>query len=358
MSQQTLKFRRRLPAALLAITLAITACSQDSEPATPEPAAPATGGEAQPAEAASDAWVPTRTIRFLVPYGAGGGFDAYSRGFAQSLQDGYLPDGVSVFVENNTPVQQGIFIMYATDPDGHLVGMLPMPAGIAQEVLFPEVSNWRTSEFTVLGSIEENNYAIYVRADSPVQTVQDLQALTGLKAMTVEKGSSSSIAALGTIAGLGLDATLIFGADTSADTALALIRGEVDFLVYGALDFTAQVEAGDLRPIAFLGGSDNRPDAAYLQGVPTIREAGFPELENSVTEMRLIVGPPNMAPEVEAYWVAKVEEVLASPELQDWSESSSRPLVPRGAVSAREAFATQIATLEQNADVLKALFEE
>lgn len=305
----------------------------------------------------SSDWEPSRTVRFLVPYGAGGGFDAYSRGFAQSLQDGYLPTGVTVFVENNTPVQQGIFVMYSTDPDGHLLGMLPMPAGIAQEVLFPEVSKWETDRFTILGSMEENNYAIYVRADSDIRTVADLKTRTGLKAMTVEKGSSSSIAALGTIAGLGLDASLIFGADTSADTALAMIRGEVDFLVYGATDFTGFVESGDLRPIAYLGSAENRPDVAYMADVPTIREAGYPELENAVTEMRLIVGPPDMPAEVEAYWIAMVERLLASDQLKAWSETSNRPLVPRSAVSAREAFANQIATIKGNADALRVLFD-
>jgi len=348
--------RKKLQAGvtLLAVVL-LAACSSTPEASAPAPTAP---GAAQPAPSAPADWAPSRTVRFLVPYGAGGGFDAYSRGFAQSLQDGFLPSGVTVFVENNTPVQQGIFVMYSTDPDGHLLGMLPMPAGIAQEVLFPEVSRWETEKFTILGSMEENNYAIYVRADSDIRTVDDLKARSGLKAMTVEKGSSSSIAALGTIAGLGLDATLVFGADTSADTALAMIRGEVDFLVYGATDFTGFVESGDVRPIAFLGGADNRPDVAYLANVPTIREAGYPELENAVTEMRLIVGPPNMPAEVEAYWIAMVERILASDQLKSWSETSNRPLVPRSAASAREAFANQVATIKGNKDALKKLFDE
>ena len=338
---------------LLAASMLLVACS--ASPDSPPTDAAPTSPDPVPSEPAE--FEPSRTVRFLVPYGAGGGFDAYSRGFAQSLQDGFLPSGVSVFVENNTPVQQGIFVMYSTDPDGHLLGMLPMPAGIAQEVLFPEVSNWETERFTILGSMEENNYAIYVRADSDIITVDDLKARTGLKAMTVEKGSSSSIAALGTITGLGLDASLIFGADTSADTALALIRGEIDFLVYGATDFTSFVESGDLRPIAFLGGADNRPDVDYIANVPTIREAGYPELENSVTEMRLIVGPPDMPAEVEAYWIAMVERVLASDQLKSWSETANRPLVPRSAESAREAFATQVATIKGNADSLRVLFD-
>lgn len=344
---------RMLVAATAAAGL-LAACTSAAEDTSAPAPAPAPSAPEAPAE--PEGFAPERTVRFLVPYSPGGGFDTYSRGFVQVLGESFL-DGGDIVVENNTPVQEGINTIFTSLSDGYLIGMLPFPAAIAQEILFPEVSPWETEGFTILGSIEENDYAIYVSKDSGYTSLADLQAGTGLRALTVEKGSSSSLAALAAIGGIGLDASLIFGAEGSAEVGASLIRGDIDFAVYGATDFTGFVESGDLIPLVFLGSAEGKPDVDYLRDVPTIRDAGFPALENSVTEVRLIAGPPDMPADVEAYWKAKVEEVLFSAELQAWSESAGRPLVPRNAADAQVVVDNQIANFRAKADTFRALFE-
>jgi tripartite-type tricarboxylate transporter receptor subunit TctC len=342
---------RALVAAIAAAGL-LAACSSSSDSGTPAPS-PAPAPAPAPAEPAFEL---SRTVRFIVTYSPGGGFDTYSRGFAQVLGENFA-NGQSVVVDNITPIQEGVNTIFTSDADGYLIGMLPFPAAIAQEILFPDVSPWETDQFTILGSIEENDYAVYVRSDSPFQTIDDLRAGTGLRALTVEKGSSSSLAALAAIGGLGLDARLIFGAEGSAEVAAALIRGDIEFAVYGATDFTGFVESGDLRPILFLGAEENKPDVAYLRDVQTVRAAGFPELEGAVTEVRLITGPPGMSPAVEAFWKAKAAEVLFSDQLKAWSETAGRPIVPRDAASAQAVVDAQIANFRANADTFRALFD-
>jgi tripartite-type tricarboxylate transporter receptor subunit TctC len=344
--------RGRVLVAAIAAAGLLAACSSSTETAEPAPA-PAPAPDAAPAEPDFEL---TRTIRYIVTYSPGGGFDTYSRGFAQVLGETYA-NGQSVVVENITPIQEGVNTIFTSDADGYLIGMLPFPAAIAQEILFPDVSPWVTDEFTILGSIEENDYAIYVKSDSPYQTIADLQAGSGLKALTVEKGSSSSLAALSAIGGLNIDASLVFGAEGSAEVAASLIRGDIDFAVYGATDFTGFVESGDLKPILYLGSEESKPGEGYLRDVPTVRAAGFPELEGAVTEVRLITGPPGMSPAVEAFWKAKVAEVLFSAELQAWSETAGRRIVPRDAASAQGVVDAQIANFRANADKFKALFD-
>ena len=330
----------RMLIAAIAATGLLAACTSAAEDTSAPAPAPAPSAPDAPAEA--EGFAPDRTVRFLVPYSPGGGFDTYSRGFVQVLGESFL-DGGDIVVENNTPVQEGINTIFTSLSDGYLIGMLPFPAAIAQEILFPEVSPWETEGFTILGSIEENDYAIYVSKDSGYSSLADLQAASGLRALTVEKGSSSSLAALAAIGGIGLDASLI--------------RGDIDFAVYGATDFTGFVESGDLIPLVFLGSAEGKPDVDYLRDVPTIRDAGFPELENSVTEVRLITGPPDMPADVQAYWTAKVEEVLFSAELQAWSESAGRPLVQRNAADAQVVVDNQIANFRAKADTFRALFD-
>jgi len=342
---------RTLVAAIAAAGL-LAACSSSSDSGSPTPS-PDPSPAPAPAEPDFEL---ARTVRYIVTYSPGGGFDTYSRGFAQVLGENYA-NGQSIVVENITPIQEGVNTIFTAEADGYLIGMLPFPAAIAQEILFPNVSPWVTEEFTILGSIEENDYAVYVRSDSPYQTLADLKAGTGLKALTVEKGSSSSLAALAAIGGLGLDASLIFGAEGSAEVAAALIRGDIEFVVYGATDFTGFVESGDIKPILFLGAEESKPDVAYMRDVQTARAAGYPELEGAVTEVRLIAGPPGMSPAVEAFWKAKVAEVLFSAELKAWSEAAGRRIVPRDAASAQAVVDAQIANFRENADKFRALFD-
>jgi tripartite-type tricarboxylate transporter receptor subunit TctC len=222
-----------------------------------------------------------------------------------------------------------------------------MPAAAAQEIAYPDLAKWKTDQFTILGSIEENGYVVYVSSKSAYKSVADLQAGTGLRTITVEKGSSSSIANVVSSEAMGLDFTITFGVGSSEEAVLALIRGDVDYIVYGTSDLVGFVESGDITPILFLGRPDQRPaELDWLTTVPTASEAGFPDLEGVVTEMRLVVGPPGMTPKMVAFWETAIATTLASAELKAWSTEAERPLVPRSATEARELFAKTAAQMQ------------
>lgn len=314
---------KRILAALGALTLLVAGCG----------------------DGASD--YPSEDFTWVVPYSEGGGFDTYSRGFAEAMAASQLPDGINIGVQNITPIAEGLSGVFSSDSQ-YTLAILPMPAAAAQEIQFGDVANWVTDEFTVLGSIEENAYVVYVAADGPYQTYQDLIAGSGMKALTVEKGSSSGLATAVTINTLGLDAEITFGAEGSQEVATALVRGDIDFIVYGTSDVLGFIDSGDLKAILFLGIEDQRPAGFdWLAGVPSLADAGFPDAAGSVTEMRLIVAPPDLPADVVTYLENAVEATLNSPELAAWSEEAGRPLVPRNAASARNAMANQIKTMQE-----------
>lgn len=294
----------------------------------------------------SDEDYPAENFTWIVPYSPGGGYDVYSRGFAEIMAQNHLPDGVNIVIDNVTPLTQGVSNMFTAD-DEYTLGILPMPAAAAQELQFPEVAQWETDEFSVLGSIEENAYVIYVAADGPYETYEDLQAGSGMRSFTVERGSSSSLATAVAIRSLGLDAELTFGAEGSQEVATALIRGDVDFIVYGTSDMIGFIESGDLRPLLFLGTEDQRTaQYDWLTDVPSAADAGYPEVAGSVTELRVVVGPPNLSDDARAFLEAAVEATLSDPDFEAWAEEADRPIVPRNAASAREAMDAQIAPMQ------------
>lgn len=281
-------------------------------------------------------------VEWVIPYKTGGGFDAYSRGMSAVLtQSGAITEEVTPI--NIDPFVKGVSTLFSREADGQTIGILPMPAAAAQELAFPDLAKWKTGEFTILGSIEENGYVVYVSSKSKYKTVADLQAATDLKTITVEKGSSSAISNVVTTEALGLKSEITFGVASSEEAVLALIRGDVDYIVYGTSDLVGFIESGDITPILFLGTPDQRPaQLEWLAAVPSAADAGYPELEGVVTEMRLVVGPPGMTPKMVAFWENAVATTLASPEMQKWSVDNERPLVPRSAADAKALFQKQV----------------
>lgn len=290
---------------------------------------------------------PTENFRWIVPYSAGGGFDTYSRGFAEIMSANHLPEGIDIAVENLTPFAEGMSQAFNAE-DEYTLAILPMPATIAQEIQFPDQAQWTTEEFTVLGSIEENAYVVYTRADGPYQTIEDLMAGSGMTAITVERGSSSALATAIAIRTLDLDADITFGAEGSQEGATALVRGDVDFIVYGASDVVGFIDSGDLIPLLFLGTEDQRPEELeFLQGVPSLADIGFPDAAGAVTEMRMVAAPPDLSEEAEGFLRQAVEATLEDPDFHAWAEEADRPLVPRDGESARQALESQINTMEE-----------
>lgn len=343
-----------MAALLLALALAISACG-GSDAETENAAGAGSVTDESPEQTAEDDAAgpaetnfPTQDIKWVVPYSPGGGFDTYSRGIADVMQtNGHLGGDVNVVVENVTPLPQGITEMFTADSDGHTVGILPMPAAIAQQIQFPDVARWTTDEFTVLGSVDENAYVIYVAGDGPYEELDDLSSASDLRSITVEKGSSSSLAAVTAIETIGLDATMTFGAEGSTEAATALIRGDVDFVVYGTTDLSGFVDSGDVKPVLFLGTEEQRTESIdWLQDLPGLADVGHPDAAGAVTELRLIVGPPDI-PEAEVAVLRKaLADTMADPDFESWAEGAERPIVPRDADSAREVMETQIKNMQ------------
>jgi len=293
-------------------------------------------------------WNPTKDIDWIVPYSPGGGFDIYSRGIAEVMQRTQLPKGVNVVIRNMPPLPQGITQEYTAKPDGYTVGILPMPAAIAQEIQDPDLAKWDTEKFTVLGSVDENAYVVYVASDSPYRSIDDLIGKKGLRSLTVEEGSSSALAGLATIKSLGLDAKMTYGAEGSADVVTGLIRGDADFIVYGSTDLTGFVESGDIRPLLFLGTDDQRPQSlTWLTDVPTAESKGFNDLGGAVTELRLIVAPPKLPDDIATYLRDAVYGTMTSPEFADWAKTAKRPIIPRDWKAATEVMNKQIEQMKE-----------
>ena len=85
---------------------------------------------------AAAAAFPARSIQFIIPYGAGGGFDTFVR-YVSPVMEQHLPNKVSIVPFNIATGggMRGITQLYRSRPDGHTIGIFDMPGMFVQQAV-------------------------------------------------------------------------------------------------------------------------------------------------------------------------------------------------------------------------------
>lgn len=268
-------------------------------------------------------------ITFVIPYNPGGGFDTIVRTFAPALEEAM---GTTVVPENISGASgtRGGQAVHRADPDGYTIGIYNIPGLTVSEVTDRDIG-FALGEVTWIANLATEQYAIAVKADSPIQTVEDLCNL-GQPAKLSDTGldSTSSITSVISFNIMGCELTNVTGYGGSNDTMIAVIRGEVDATLKPVASLAKYTEggSGDLRLIVTYSTEEIVP------GVPTVADLGYPELAK-FTINRVVGGPPGLSPDV----VAKLEEgfraAIESAAVSDWANSAGVQLDFRGAAETK-----------------------
>lgn len=257
-------------------------------------------------------------ISFVVPYSAGGGFDTIARVFSpevgQVLGTNVVPDNIP-----GASGTRGGQSVARAKPDGYTIGIYNIPGLNVVETMGRDVG-FKLEDVTWIANLAASKYAIAVKADSPIKSVEDLCDLgRPIKLSDTGKDSTSSITAVIAFNIIGCDISNITGYGGSNDTMIAVMRGEVDATLKPISSLKKYTESGDLRFVATL------TDKSVVDGVPSTTELGYPELAKFGLN-RVVGGPPNMPADVvktlaDAFKVASESEAIRS-----WGESSGTEL--------------------------------
>ncbi len=252
---------------------------------------------------------PTRPIKLIVPYSAGGVTDQFGRTFAD-LAGKRL--GQPITVENKTGANGtlGAVQMLNTDPAGYTITMIPI--GVFRMPHITGAQYAPLKDLTYLGSMVGFNYYIVVNASSPWKSIADLVDYSKRQAGPVSyatPGAYSSqhiaMAQLGEKA--AVDWTHIpYKGD--ADAITALLGNHVQAIV-SASTVLPYVASGQMRVLASLG--DQR--TADLPEVATLKEQGYPVVHTSPVGF---AGPKGMDPAVVKKLEATIAATYQDPEFQ------------------------------------------
>jgi tripartite-type tricarboxylate transporter receptor subunit TctC len=255
---------------------------------------------------------PTKPVRLLVPYGAGGVGDQTMRLLANSLSQRVKQQ----IVIENRPSAGGIISMtevLRAPADGYTLGEMGNGQAISMS-LFTNLRYDLLRDFSPISVAASFAMLLAVPDRSPYKSLEELVEAGRknpgkLNLGAINPGSTQNLSAHLFKQITGVNFTII-PYRTAPDLVTALLRGDIDlgFDYYAA--FQPVIGPDRLRIIATAG--ENRE--SLLADVPTAKESGFPAYV--VTSWNGIGARASVPAEITSFLSAEINRSLASPDIQ------------------------------------------
>ena len=276
---------------------------------------------------------PSKPIRILVGFAAGGSSDVAARMIARRLEKQI---GQPVVVLNQ-PGNNGAIAANSvarSDPDGHTLylGNISLLSPAMTKVGSVVVGK----DLIPIGGVQLGPWFLFVRSNLPVKTVEEFVAYAKANPGTLNYGGASAVNIL--IAEvfknhMGFKSLNVPYKGTTPVIA-AMLGGEIDFTTDILPAYRGQIAANKIRPLLYFG--DKR--STFFPDVPASKEIGFSEFAGTRTAMW---GPGAMPKAIADRLSQELFDALSSAELSaEFRAGGSEPLplqaADMGAAAARE----------------------
>ncbi len=224
----------------------------------------------------SRAEFPTRPIRLVVPYAAGGPTDIFGRLLAEYLGKDLKQ---AVFVENKAGAQGaiGAEMVARADPDGYTLLATSGSVIVLNPLLYKKLSYDPVKDFRMLALVTEVPVVLCIHPSVPAKTVAEFVAYAKQNPGKLNFGSSGTGSFTHLAAEMfkqmaGIEMTHI--AYKGAAPALTdVMSGNIQLMFESVSLALPPVRSGMLRPL----GVSSAQRVSDLPDVPTIAESGYPE---------------------------------------------------------------------------------
>ncbi len=255
---------------------------------------------------------PSKPIRIVVPFGAGGVADLTVRAVGQKLSENL---GQAVVIDNR-PGAGGVVageLVAKAEPDGHTLLLMSNGTAVSAGLFRSLPFNTRT-DFAPISLLGQFDMAVVVPENSPHKTLADLIAFGRanpgkLNIGTINIGSTQNLAAELLRTQANLIAQLIPYNGTPA-VINALRGGQIDMAVEILGPLKPQISAKAVRLLGVMG--EQRPKD--MPEVPTLRELSG--LSNfNVSSWNALAAPGKTPKPIIDRLSAEVAKVLAQPDM-------------------------------------------
>ena len=256
---------------------------------------------------------PSKPVRLIVPFAAGGSTDVIARILAPKLSEVW---GQQVLVDNrpggNTVI--GTDIVAKSPPDGHVLLVTPAPFTVVPSVL-TKLPYDPAKDFEPITLINTTPMGFVVHPGVPAKNLKELIALAKARPGQMNFGSSGSGGVphlsgelLNTMAGLKIIHVPYKG---NAPALADLVGGHVDMAFNGLTSVMSFIKSGRLRVL----GVTSLTRTAALPEVPTFDEQGLKGFQ--AVAWNGLSGPARMPKEAVAKVADNVARIIKSPELAE-----------------------------------------
>jgi tripartite-type tricarboxylate transporter receptor subunit TctC len=266
---------------------------------------------------------PTKPIRIIVPFGAGGPADVTARLLGNILQENF---GQPVVIENRTGAGGVIGTVEAakSPPDGYTLLMMSNTQ-TANESLMPQRKYELMRDLAPIAPVNYSDLVIVVHPSVAAKTLAEFVALAKSQPGKLNYASSGQ----GTpyhMAGelfksmAGIDVVHV-PYRNSGEARSGVIGGQVQMMIDAVTTMAPNVGAGQVRALATTG----KTRSSVLPDVPTADEAGVPGYEATI--WLGLMAPAGTPKPVIAKLNAAVNAAVKRPDIVKlWKEQGAVPM--------------------------------
>jgi tripartite-type tricarboxylate transporter receptor subunit TctC len=257
---------------------------------------------------------PSKPIRLIVPYAAGGTSDILARQIAPKLAEAW---GQPAIVENKPGANGnvGADFVAKSPPDGHTLLLTDLGGLVISASVYPKLPFNPSQDFTPIVMVSYSPHVLAVHPSVPATNVKELVALAKaqpgkLNFAVSGIGGAPQLAGIEFAQRTGVEWTYI-PYKGGSDAVAAVVGGQAQLLFNGMLATWSSVTAGRLRALGI--SSARRVPAA--PDAPTIAEQGLPGFETG--SYQGVVGPRGVPRQTVERLNGELQRILNAADLKE-----------------------------------------
>jgi tripartite-type tricarboxylate transporter receptor subunit TctC len=255
---------------------------------------------------------PSKSIRFIVPYGTGGGSDVLARTIAAQLQDAWKQ---AIAVENRAGASGniGTEAVVRSPADGYTL-LLQNSTMVVNPAIAGKLNYDPEKDLTPIMLLGLTPIALGVHPSVGVKTLKELQDLSKAKPNTLNYGSCGTGTPQHFVMELVKQRATLDANHVSykgcAPGLTDLLGGQIPLAILSANLIAPHAKAGKLIALGVSTGKRY----ATMPDTPTFEELGLKPLDFSI--WYALMGPAKMPPEIVQKIRADVTKIMQNPDVQ------------------------------------------
>jgi tripartite-type tricarboxylate transporter receptor subunit TctC len=257
---------------------------------------------------------PSRAVRIIVPFGAGGPTDVYARSIAEELRKSLQ----QTFIIENRPgagTTIGTELVAKAAPDGYTLLMVSGTQAV-NETLYNKKQYQLMRDLVPIAPLIDSDLVLVVHPSVPAKNLAELLALAKAKPGTLNYGSS------GPGSNYHMAGELLKNLKGSTGMRTDILSGQIQILFDSIPTMAQMIKAERVRAL----GTSGKTRSPNLPDVPTIAESGVPGFQ--ATLWVGFMAPAGTPQPIVDLLNREISKILARPDIKEaWEETGATPVV-------------------------------